>query len=265
MSCHAARELDLLGYRDTAIHQLDSRVKLLVALVFIVCVASFPKYAVAALIPFFAFPLVLGILGRTPARLVLRILAVACPFAVLVGIFNPFLDTAPAFHIGTLVIGAGWISFASILLRFVLSVSMALVLISTTSLPGLLHGLLQMRVPRPFVTQLQFLYRYLFLLVEEGQGMARARALRDPRRKHTSLRLLKPLLASLLWRTWDRADRVYRSMKTRGFQGDMPTLRRDHLHASDLAFLAGGVAACLVARFLPLTEWIGGLVVKGAA
>jgi cobalt/nickel transport system permease protein len=265
MSCHAARELDLLGYGGTAIHRLDSRVKLLVALVFIVCIASFSKYAVAAIVPFFFLPLILGILGRTPARLVIRILAVACPFAVLVGLFNPFLDKSPALQIGALIISAGWISFVSILLRFLLSVSMALVLISTTSLPGLLHGLLQMRVPRPFVTQLQFLYRYLFLLVEEGQGMARARALRDPRRKQTSLRLLKPLLASLLWRTWDRADRVYRSMKTRGFQGDMPTLRRDHLHASDIAFLVSGVAACLIARFLPLTEWIGGFVVKGAS
>jgi cobalt/nickel transport system permease protein len=265
VSCHAARELDLLGYRSTPIHHLDSRVKLLATLVFILCVASFPKYAVFPLIPLFAFPLALGILGRTPARLVFRILFVAAPFAVLVGIFNPLLDTAPAFRVGPLQVGAGWVSFTSILLRFLLSVSMALVLVSTTSLPGLLHGLLQMRVPRAFVTQLQFLYRYLFLLIEEGQGMSRARSLRDPRHRNAGIRLLRPLLSSLLWRTWDRADRVYRSMKARGFQGDMPSLHRDHLHASDVAFLVGSVAACIAARVLPLTQWLGAAVVRGAS
>lgn len=262
MSCHAAKELDLLGYRNTAVHRLDSRVKLLVTLVFILCVVSFPKYAVVGLVPFFAFPVALGILGRVPARLLLRLLAVAAPFAVLVGVFNPLLDAEPVLRIGSLHVAAGWVSFLSILLRFALTVSMGLILISTTSLPGLLHGLLQMRVPRPFVTQLQFLYRYLFLLIEEGQSLARARLLRNPQRRHAGIAVFKGMLTSLLWRTWDRADRVYKSMKTRGFRGDIPSLRHAHLHAADVIFLGGSTAACLAARFLPLTQWVGRALVS---
>jgi cobalt/nickel transport system permease protein len=262
MSCHAAQQLDLLGYGSTCIHRLDSRVKLIATLIFILCVASFSKYTVAGLIPFFAFPLALGILGRVPARLVLRILAATCPLAVMVGIFNPLLDRAPAFQLGSMVVGAGWLSFVSILLRFALSLGMALVLISTTSMPGLLHGMAQLRVPRPFVTQIQFLYRYLFLLVGEGQQMSRARALRNPARRHAGISTAKKILASLLWRTWERAERVYLCMKTRGFRGDVPTLRRDHYHASDFVFLAGCAAACLLMRFLPVTTWTGDLFLK---
>jgi cobalt/nickel transport system permease protein len=257
MSCHAARELDLLGYNDTAVHRLDSRVKLIVALALIVCVASFPKYEIAGLVPFFAAPVTLGILGRVPARPILRLLVAAAPFAVLVGLFNPLLDRVSVPLWGSVTIAAGWLSFFSIVLRFMLTVSMALVLVSTTSLPGLLHGLLQMRAPRPFVTQIQFLYRYLFLLIEEGQTMSRARRLRDPRRLHAGLGVLKQMLSSLLWKTWDRADRVYRSMKARGFQGDVPSLRRDRFHASDFIFLGTGLSVCLAMRLLPLTQWVG--------
>ena len=78
-------------------------------------------------------------------------------------------------------IGCGWISFASILLRFTLTVTAALTLIATTSFTGICMALEKMGCPRVFALQLLFLYRYLFVLVDEASRLIRARALRTAR------------------------------------------------------------------------------------
>jgi cobalt/nickel transport system permease protein len=53
-----------------------------------------------------------------------------------------------------------------------------LALVATTPLPALLHGLERMRAPAFLLTVAQFLYRYLFVISEEAQHMAKAAAAR---------------------------------------------------------------------------------------
>jgi cobalt/nickel transport system permease protein len=264
MSESAARWLDRLGYGDSPAHRLDPRAKLVATLVFVACVASFPKYEVPGLLPFLAFPVALGAAGAVPVRPVLRVLAAASPFALLVGAWNPWLDPAPRAHLGSLPIAGGWISLLSLALRFALCTGAALVLVATTPMPGLLRGLRQLGLPRPFVAQLQLLYRYLFLLSDEAERIGRSRALRDPRRRLPRLGTAKRMLSALLWRTWERGERIYQCMQARGFQGDLPLLAPARFGAADGIFLASAVAACLLGRVLPLARWLGAAVAPGA-
>ena len=53
------KRLDLLANGHSAIHRLDARAKVLVTLVFIICVVSCGRYELAALFPFFIFPAVM--------------------------------------------------------------------------------------------------------------------------------------------------------------------------------------------------------------
>jgi len=96
------------------------------------------------------------------------------PFAILIGVFNPLLDTATITVISGIPISAGVVSFLSILLKFALTVSAALLLIATTSFPGVCHALRRLGLPSPFVSQLLFLYRYIFVLMEEAMRITRA-------------------------------------------------------------------------------------------
>jgi len=264
MSCSAARQLDLLGYGDSPAHRLDGRVKILLALIFVTCVTSFPKYEIAGLIPYFLAPVALGALGGVSARLVGRLLLFAAPFAALVGLFNPLLDRAPVALPGGGVVAAGWLSFASILLRFVLTVSLLLVLTATTSWPGLLHALEQLRVPRVFITQLHILHRYLFVLAEEADQLGHARALRDPARRHPRPRVAAHLLGALLWRTSERAERIYFAMKARGFQGAWPRRAATAFRWSDAIALAAGAGFCVALRLWPAATSFGRLILREA-
>lgn len=248
MILEAARKLDRLGYGASPAHRLDSRAKIVATMLFALIVASFPKYAVVELLPLVAIPFLLAWFGDTPFCVIARLLLIACPFALLVGLFNPLLDRAPA-ALGGHVLAAGWLSYASILLRFALSMTMLTVLVATTALPDLLRGLRLLRVPAVLVTQLQFLYRYLFLLADEASRLSRARRLREPGRVRADWRTARAILGSLIWRATERAGRIYLAMQARGFQGEMPARGAGAFRPADAAFLSAVAAYCFVVRF----------------
>lgn len=256
--------LDLLSYRDTVVHRLDPRAKVVATMLFAVAVVSFPRYEVLSLFPFFLFPVLLAALGDIPAGFIAKKVVAVSPFAVFVGIFNPLFDSsavaiAPGVHVS-----AGWVSFASILVKFALTISAALLLIATTSFPGICRGLRRLGLPALFVSQLLFLYRYLFVLMEEAMRVVRARDMRSFGARGAGMRVLVRIVGTLFLRTVERAERIYGAMLARGFRGDVPTMRREALRPSDAAFLlaAGGFFA--LCRFVPVPQLLGSLL-RGVA
>jgi len=249
--------LDRLSYGETVMHRLDPRAKVIATGLFLVTVVSFPKYDVAGLVPFLLFPVLAAALGDIPIGFILRKVLIVSPFAVFVGIFNPLLDTRTVAVVAGLPVSAGWLSFASILAKFALTVSAALLLVATTSFPGVCHALRRLGCPAIFVSQLLFLYRYLFVLAEEAMRIVRARNLRSFGGRGRGASVFARLVGILLIRTLDRAERIYRAMLSRGFAGDLPTLRNSRAGSGDLAFAAATAILLGVFRFLPVTEGIG--------
>ncbi|MCE5262278.1 MAG: cobalt ECF transporter T component CbiQ [Deltaproteobacteria bacterium] len=252
--------LDRLSYSNTFVHRLDARVKVMATMFFLFTVISFPKYEVAGLAPFFLFPVLLTTVGEIPARFILRKVLLVSPFAVMVGAFNPFLDTATVAVLSGIPISAGAVSFLSILLKCALTVSAALLLIATTSFPGVCHALRKLGLPSLFVSQLLFLYRYIFVLMEEAMRMTRAREMRSFGSRGTGIKVVVRLIGTLFIRTMDRAERVYRAMLSRGFQGDIPSIGRTRIGTADWASLAAMVMFLALFRFFRVTEGIGHLV-----
>jgi cobalt/nickel transport system permease protein len=246
--------MDELSRRVTPLHRLDGRAKTFVTLAFIVIVVSFPLHTVSALTPFLLFPLSLLALGQIPLQPILKKILIAAPFALLVGIFNPFLDREPATMIGSFTVTGGWLSFLSILLRFVLTVGAALTLIACTGMNRLSASLEQLGAPRVFVVQLLFLYRYLFVISDEGSKMFRSVELRSEKGRPLSFRVYGPLLGTLLIRAMDRAERVYRAMVARGFDGEIHVLRPTSFGWKDAAFICGWLTFFSVARTWNLAE-----------
>lgn len=249
--------LDRLSYKKTFVHRLDPRIKLITTLLFLFIVISFPKYEVAALLPFFLFPLVFLILGEIPLGLIFRKVAIVSPFAIFIGIFNPLLDTAQVTVLPGFSLAAGWFSFFSILFKFILTVSMALLLIATTSFPTVCHGLRRLGVPSIFVSQLLFLYRYIFVLTEEAMRIVRARDMRSFGRKGTHMKVFIRIMGVLFLRTVERAERIYYAMLARGFEGDMPAVKKYHILTQDIVFAGAAIIYLIICRFYPVSEILG--------
>lgn len=251
--------LDRLAQQDTAVHRLDPRAKVLTTLVFIVCVASFGKYDVLQLLPYVIYPVVLSSIGGIPLGFLGRILLVVSPFALLVGIFNPFLDREVVAQIGGLEIAGGWVSYASIIVRFVLTAGMALVLTATTSWIGICLALEKLGVPDVLVTQLLLLFRYIFVLGDEVQRLGQARRLRSFGHHGMGLRVYGLMLGQLLLRSFARAQRVYQAMLCRGFDGRVRVARTLHFGRADLLFTLGWSALFVAFRLVDVPLLLGRL------
>lgn len=251
--------MDELGRLDTPVHRIDARAKAVVTVAFIGVVMSFPRYALSALTPFLLYPIFLLSLGGIPVRHILKKLLVAAPFALAVGLFNPLLDRRPLAVLGPFAVSGGWASFASILFRFALTVGAALALVACTGMYRLGAGLEKLGVPRVLVVQLLFLYRYLFLVAGEGAKMLRSVEIRSGGRRALRLAVYGSLLGHLLLRSLDRAERVYRAMVSRGFDGRIRLRRPRPFRWSDWTFAGGWLAFFLAARLWNLASALGRL------
>ncbi len=251
--------LDTLSYRDTLIHRLDPRTKLLATLAFTVTVVSFPKYEIAGLLPFFLFPVLLFALSDIPVLFILRKVLLVSSFAVFVGIFNPLLDRQIVYAFSGFKVSGGWVSFLSIILKFLLTITSALLLIATTSFPGVCHALQKLGMPAIFVAQLLFLYRYLFVLAEEAMKVVRARDMRSFGKKGNRIKTFVSLIGTLFLRTIERAERIYLAMLSRGFNGTLHPSRTGSFSITDAAFLAATIGALYLFRVHDVVGGIGRL------
>ncbi len=254
------KQLDLLAMRQTPVHRLDPRAKVLTTLCYIVCVVSFNKYEISAMLPFLIYPAALIAIGDLPLGYIMRKIVIVIPFALLVGLFNPLFDRQVIMQLGNLDIWGGWISCLSILIRAILTASAAIILVAITGFPAICEALEKLKMPQAFAVQLLFLYRYIFVLTDEGVRTARARQLRTFGRRGTDLRHFGTLVGHLLLRTWERAERIHMAMLARGFTGEVLTSRRQsHFGRREFLFMGGWTVLFVLLRLYNAPQLIGGL------
>ncbi|MBI5923677.1 MAG: cobalt ECF transporter T component CbiQ [Betaproteobacteria bacterium] len=251
------RSLDSFAALPNTLTRLDPRAKILATFFYIAVVVSFDRYTILALLPLAVYPVILAALGDVPPSLIARKLLIASPFALMIGIFNPLLDRAPLVDLFGMDIAAGWVSFASILLRFALTVSAALLLVATTGFHRVCAGLNQLGVPRILTTQLLFLFRYAEVLAGEASRMGTARELRACGRRRLNLGVYAGLLGHLLLRALERAQRIHLAMLARGFDGEMRGPHQLAWRRTDMFFLVLCAACFALARSIDLPRALG--------
>ncbi len=253
--------LDALSYRNTFVHRLDPRIKLIVTFVFILFVVSFPKYEISKIIPFFIFPVFILSAADIPVKFILKKLLIVSPFALFVGIFNPVLDTTPMYSINGFSISGGWVSYLSIIMKFILTTSAALLLVATTSFPGVCLALERLWVPKLFVVQILFLYRYLFVLTEETMRIVRARSMRSFGKKGQGVKTFISVVGVLFVRAVERSERIYQAMCSRGFDGEIRLLKKYKVRLADIAFAVISITVFTIFREYDVTNILGRLVI----
>ena len=254
--------MDTLSGRDTLIHRIDPRAKLLTTLIFIIAVLSFDKYEISALVPFFLYPVVMISYGELPVYYLLRKILIVSPFAVMIGIFNPLIDREILMHLGPLSLSGGWLSFCSIMIKFTLTAGSVLVLIACTGFNSVCMALEKMGVPRIFAVQLLFLYRYIFVLIDEASRMVNARSLRSFNGKGMGIKVFSYLLGHLLLRTIDRAQRIHLAMLCRGFNGEIRINRRLEAGMREVVFTSAWSAFFIFMRFYNIPLIAGSFITE---
>jgi len=226
--------LEQLAAGHSPIHALHPMAKLVATLVYIVCVASFDRLALASLAPFVFYPVIIMALAEIPYGPVLRRTMIALPFSLFAGLYN-----------------ASLISLLTIVLRTLLCVSAVLIMVAVTPLAALAAQLRRLHVPAVLATLLEMTYRYIGTLMDEAATMLTACQLRSKRCKGVQIEHMGSLAGLLLIRSSDRAERVYQAMKCRGYPGWEHDTGRRPLKAIDYRFL---ILVCGLSIFLRLSD-----------
>lgn len=110
--------------------------------------------------------------------------------------------------------------FGVFVLRVWICVALLELLVATTGIHRLVGALERLRIPREITMLLYLASRYVFLFAEEARRMIRARESRylDPERSRMDyLRDIASITGNLIIRAFERGERVYRAMLSRGF------------------------------------------------
>ena len=259
--------LDRYRQGTSPIHRLDPRLKLLATLAFVLAATSSPSLAWPSFLLLAALALGAFLLAEVPLAEGLKRSTIALPFAGMVAISLPFTrggevlwswqPFASAQGWTLTVTDEGLILFAAVTVKSWLSVMVSGLLVATTRFPDLLYAMRSLRVPAVLTATISFMYRYLFVLVDEAMRLQTARQARSAGPGGTvwwRMRVLGGMIGSLFIRSYERSERIYAAMLSRGFAGEVRTLSRLTWQASDswagLAWVAALVGVALSGRIL---------------
>jgi cobalt/nickel transport system permease protein len=257
---------DRYHFNESPIHRLDPRIKVVATVTFILSNALLPDGSWLAFAVSWLLILLANDLSGLGLGFSLKRSFIVLPFVLvaITAIFSPLGEPLAEWNLGFMTLiptSFGVRRFFSILIRSWLSVQMAIMLVSTTQFPDLIHAFEHLRLPRVLTTIIAFLYRYLFVLTDEAMRLLRARQARSaglPDRKYGGkliwrARVTGSMAGQLFLRSYERSDRIYNAMLARGYSGHLRTLNPHSLTPGDWLTL---ILVMVLLLFIQFLGWV---------
>ena len=208
---------------DTPLHRAAPQVKIAGAFGLVLAIVATPREAIWAFALYALIIVGAGAVAQITPGFALRRLLVEVPF-VLVALFLPLFgggDMVTVAGIDLSIVGL-WDAW-NILAKATLGLSVAIILGATTQVTQLLSGLDGLRVPTIVTAIAGFMVRYIDVIASDWSRMRVAMASRghDPR-WIAQVGPSSRMVGAMFVRTYERGERVYLAMASRGYAGTMP-------------------------------------------
>lgn len=204
----------------------DPRVKLASLGVFVLAVALIKTLPMAGAALLSA--IVLVCFSSLPVHFVVQgvkwVSVFLIPFLLIMPLSYP---GEPAFHV--LGLPFAWEGFRLALLITVKAIAIVLVaytMFGSSRFDISMIALQRLRCPKVVVQMLLFTYRYVFVFLAEMQRMDTAMRSRGfiKRADRRTLQVMGDFIGTLLVRSFERTERIYKAMLSKGYQGEFHTL-----------------------------------------
>ena len=238
---------------DSPVHRLAPEAKIAATLLFTIIVVVTPR---EHFWPFAAYAVLIAVVAAV-ARIrpgwLLKRATIELPF-VLLAVALPFAGHGERVDwLGMSLSVDGLYGAWNIVAKGTLGVLASLLLAGSTSMRDLIAGLDRLRVPTVFIQIATFMLRYLDILAEDARRMRIARISRgyDPRFLWQA-KAFAVSIGSLFLRAFERGERVYLAMLSRGYEGRLPRLGHEQATARQwatsalLPVAAAGIAVVTV-------------------
>lgn len=235
--------IDKYSGGTSVVHRADARLKISIALIALICIISTPPVHDIALIGYaFLFGLC-WIASGLPLLHLLQRIGLALPFIAVIALGTLVVDHAvPAAS-----------RYLFIIAKATLAIAVLTLLTSSTRFHNLLRGFAWFGIPRIMTSLLAFLYRYVFILIDEAERLSRGRRSRQlARRRLLAWRSRAWQIGTLFLRSMERSERVYNAMLARGFTGHIRSIESPTtLTIRQVAIGASIVCALISIRTIP--------------
>ncbi|MFJ6757597.1 cobalt ECF transporter T component CbiQ [Streptomyces sp. NPDC091273] len=241
----------LYRHGHTPVHDLPPHCKLAATFGFVVVVVSTPREAVWAFGLYAVLIAAAAAVARIPAGFLLRRLLIEVPF-VAFAVLMPFVAEGEQVEVlGMSLSVSGLWGAWNVLAKGTLGVAASVLLASTTELRALLLGLQRLKLPPLLVQIASFMIRYGDVISDELRRMSIARRSRGfEARGIRHWGVLAKTAGALFIRSYERGERVYLAMVSRGYAGSMPVIDEVVATRTQWAYAAAlpvtALAVCLM-------------------
>jgi len=241
-----ALDIDRYAHTQSPLQRWDPRIKIFslgLLIIFIALLKTIPMAVAAILLAM----LILGI-SALPKHFLLHGLSFVLVFLIPFFIIMPFTYPGePAFRL--LGLPFAWEGLRLALLIFLKALSVVMIsfaIFGSSRFDVSMLALQHLKCPKVVVQMLLFTYRYTFVFMEEMRRMYTSMRARGfvARSDMKTLRIFGHFIGTLLVRSFERTERVYKAMLSKGYQGELHLLKtfqsegRDYLKAFFVLLIA---------------------------
>lgn len=213
----------LYRHGDTLLHRLRPQVKIAAAFLFVFAVVATPREAVWAFLIYAAILLSAATSARLGVGFVATRMLIEVPFIIAALLIPFFSDGETVAVLGLELSRTGLWDMWNILAKATLGLLTSVVLAGTTDIPSMLRGFEALRVPRVLTAIMGFMIRYLDVVLGEFRRMRVAMQSRGHNPRWLGHARPYATSAGLIFvRSYERGERVYLAMASRGYDGHMP-------------------------------------------
>jgi len=236
--------LDKYANVNSIIHHLDPRLKIITFISYVLFVILTPPTEFIKFFLYFSLIFSVILLSKLPLKFIFKKSLVIVPFVLAVALFIPFLnegEIAGSYSYGNLnfaVTYSGLLILFNVLVKSWLSVISMLTLTSTTKFSDLLKGFEYLKFPKVMLLVISFMYRYIFVIADEAMRLKTAGDARNfgNLKLKQRIEIFGNIIAVLFIRSYERAERVYAAMLSRGFDGNFRTIKEFKFSNADFGF-----------------------------
>ncbi len=228
-------------HSKSQLHELSPQLKILATLLIVVSIAFSKIINPFQIISHAVIVFLIIRLSNIPLKTYLKRLTLDIPF-ILFALFLPFLSSGNNDMVFTLfsfeVYRTGLLEMFAILFKATAGLSMGIVLTATTTNIELIYGLQKLKLPLIIIAIMSFAIRYIDVFIDEFKRVKISMQSRGYIEK--GIKTLLPIAyasGAMLIRGYERGERVYLSMISRGFTGVIELQDRDYKQSNYLQVL----------------------------
>lgn len=217
---------EFLSNQNSILHDIDSRIKLIVLVLIILFAVTSSNYFVFLVLEVYLLSLIY-VSGISLKDALIRVLIIL-PFGFFIAIFQPFIQPGDVLY--TLPLGINitlqGILFAELLLaRLIISITSIVLFSYITPMQDIAEAFRRLHMPNEFAMIFSLFVRFIFLFYDELNSIRQAQASRCFSLSNSTpylwkLKQVGYLFLMMFLRAYERGESVYASMASRGYNSE---------------------------------------------